>query len=239
MNKRFNPPPNWPAPPAGWIPPFGWVPDPAWGPPPEGWQLWVDEPTVGTRSAYGPVGFAPLSGISPHPPKKRKRTVWLILLAVIVVLFAGCAIIGASLGTSSTESDLESKGRAPVSQAQIDAAKELSERDLALLVKSPDSHSGKSMVIYARITQFDAATGRCTFRANISHKKMESTWDYGENSIFRGGDGGSDCPSLEGFVVDDEVRMTVTSLGSISYETQIGGNTTVPAFRVEKITSAK
>lgn len=95
------------------------------------------------------------------------------------------------------------------------------------------------MVIYARITQFDAATGKCIFRANISHKKMENSWEYGENSIFRGGDGDSDCPSLEGFVADDEVRITATSLGSVSYETQMRGNTTVPSFQVEKITSAK
>lgn len=40
---RFNPPPNWPAPPPGWSPPPGWAPDPAWGPPPPGWQLWNDD----------------------------------------------------------------------------------------------------------------------------------------------------------------------------------------------------
>ena len=40
----FNPPPNWPAPPAGWTPPPTWRPDPAWGPVPDGWQLWVEEP---------------------------------------------------------------------------------------------------------------------------------------------------------------------------------------------------
>lgn len=38
---RFNPPPNWPAPPAGWTPPPDWRPDPSWPPPPAGWQLWV------------------------------------------------------------------------------------------------------------------------------------------------------------------------------------------------------
>jgi hypothetical protein len=162
-----------------------------------------------------------------------------VLLAVVVALFAGCAVIASGIGALSTESQLKSKDRTSASQAQIDAATELSERDLALLVKSPDSHSGKTMIIYARITQFDAATGQCIFRANISHKKMENSWEYGGNSMFRGGDGGSDCPALEGFVADDEVRITATSLGSISYGTQIGGNTTVPAFKVERITLAK
>jgi hypothetical protein len=239
--KKYNAPPNWPSPPEGWEPPANWQPDPAWGPPPEGWQLWVDEPEAKSQGNYGLVSEP--TNVSEKTPlrrkKKRKRTVWLVLLAVVVVLFAGCAIIGSSLGSSSPGSQLNSKDRSQAPQAQIDAATEMSERDLALLVKSPDSHAGESMVIYARITQFDAATGKCVFRANISFRKMENSYEYGENAIFRGGDGSSDCPALDGFVTDDVVRITATSLGSISYETQIRGNTTVPAFKIENITSAK
>lgn len=41
MGKRFNPPPNWPAAPAGWMPGPGWRPDPRWPAPPPGWPLWV------------------------------------------------------------------------------------------------------------------------------------------------------------------------------------------------------
>jgi DNA uptake protein ComE-like DNA-binding protein len=44
MPTRFNPPPNWPRPPAGWVPPDGWQPNPAWGPPPAGWTYWIEEP---------------------------------------------------------------------------------------------------------------------------------------------------------------------------------------------------
>ena len=40
-NWRFNPPPDWPAPPLGWTPPPGWQPDPSWPPAPPGWQFWV------------------------------------------------------------------------------------------------------------------------------------------------------------------------------------------------------
>jgi hypothetical protein len=52
MGYRFNPPPNWPAPPLGWVPAPGWRPSPEWPAPPRGWQLWIDdtvpasEPTV-------------------------------------------------------------------------------------------------------------------------------------------------------------------------------------------------
>ena len=40
---RFNPPPNWPQPPAGWSPPADWEPDPSWPQPPFGWPLWIAE----------------------------------------------------------------------------------------------------------------------------------------------------------------------------------------------------
>jgi hypothetical protein len=58
---RFNPPPNWPQPPAGWSPPPGWEPDPSWPQPPSGWQLWIAEdefvisPYRATRSRAQPT----------------------------------------------------------------------------------------------------------------------------------------------------------------------------------------
>lgn len=62
MALRFNPPPNWPAPPDGFVPPAGWQPDPAWGPAPEGWQLWVDDSATG-----GPNASAPQSSSGADP----------------------------------------------------------------------------------------------------------------------------------------------------------------------------
>lgn len=123
-------------------------------------------------------------------------------------------------------------------EARIANARELSERDLALLAKKPDGHKGETMVVYGKITQFDAATGVCTFRANIGHTNMAQTYSYDHNSIFTGGDSKTDCPVLGDFVADDEVRITATSLGSFSYDTQVGGNTTVPMFKVEAMSLA-
>lgn len=60
MSTRFNPPPNWPAPPAGWTPPAGWEPDPAWGPAPEGWEIWVEEP-AGPEAEVPPVTYGVVS----------------------------------------------------------------------------------------------------------------------------------------------------------------------------------
>ncbi|SDN55233.1 hypothetical protein SAMN05216355_10690 [Actinomyces ruminicola] len=66
MALRFNPPPNWPAPPEGFTPPAGWQPDPAWGPAPEGWQLWVEDSAPGASAGSAPqAGSAPDAGWAP------------------------------------------------------------------------------------------------------------------------------------------------------------------------------
>ena len=75
MVLRFNPPPNWPAPPEGFNPPAGWQPDPAWGPAPEGWQLWVEDSVPGGGSgpqtsseadaAWAPTQAVPSNSSSP------------------------------------------------------------------------------------------------------------------------------------------------------------------------------
>lgn len=64
MALRFNPPPNWPAPPDGFVPPAGWQPDPAWGPAPEGWQLWVDDASASSAPA---VASAPVASSAADP----------------------------------------------------------------------------------------------------------------------------------------------------------------------------
>ena len=63
-----------------------------------------------------------------------------------------------------------------------------------------------------------------------SNKKEEYWYLDSENTLFTG-----DSDRLSDFVKDDVVLMNVTSLGSFSYDTQIGGNTTVPLFSIEKI----
>lgn len=53
---KFNTPPGWPPPPAGWVPDSQWRPDPSWPPAPAGWNFWVlnDEAPQAT-----PEGTAP------------------------------------------------------------------------------------------------------------------------------------------------------------------------------------
>ncbi len=106
----------------------------------------------------------------------------------------------------------------------------LSDRSWQKVVKAPDSYMGRTYQIWACISQFDAATGLDTFRGQGSNKKREYWYLDGENALFTGDEG-----RLSDFVEGDMVYLKVTVLGSYSYDTQIGGNTTAPWFEVDKI----
>ncbi len=113
----------------------------------------------------------------------------------------------------------------PVSYAK------LTPRTWAQLVKAPDNYVGNTYQVWGCISQFDAATGLNLFRAEASYQKEAYWFSDGVNAYFTG-----DEDQLADFVQDDVIVMGVTSLGSYSYDTQNGGNTTVPLFQVEKIT---
>lgn len=102
-------------------------------------------------------------------------------------------------------------------------------------MKKPDSYLDMNVIIYARVTQFDSATGPCTFRANVSHAQV-GKYDYEHNTIFNAGDGLTNCDILDDVVAEDIVKVTVTVTGSLTYDTQVGGSTTVPEMQVVKIT---
>jgi hypothetical protein len=113
---------------------------------------------------------------------------------------------------------------APVSYAK------LTSRAWAKVVKSPDSYIGKGYQVWGCISQFDAATGTDSFRAEASYKNQEYWYSDSENAYFTG-----NATTLSDFVQGDIVFMKVISLGSLTYDTQIGGSTTVPLFEVERI----
>jgi hypothetical protein len=106
----------------------------------------------------------------------------------------------------------------------------LSNRAWAKLVKAPDRYAGKGYTLWACIWQFDAATGTDAFLAQASNRKRAYWWTDGENASFVG-----NAEKLADFVEDDVVVMKVVVVGAYSYDTQSGGNTTVPQFRVVSV----
>ena len=106
----------------------------------------------------------------------------------------------------------------------------LTSRAWALLIKAPDNYTGKAYKVYGCITQFDAATGADSFRAQASYQNEDYWYSNGANALFSG-----DEAKLADYVEGDIVSMKVLSMGSYSYDTQSGGNTTVPLFTVVSI----
>ena len=108
--------------------------------------------------------------------------------------------------------------------------KTLSVRQWKLIAKNPDAYIGQTYVVYGVVTQFDAATGVDTFRADVGHKRMAYDFEYPTNTLLTGSES-----QLKNLVEDDVFRAKVHVIGSFSYETQIGGETTVPLLQVDSI----
>jgi hypothetical protein len=110
----------------------------------------------------------------------------------------------------------------------------IGKRDLAKVFRDPDSYVGKKYVVYAEVTQFDSGTGTDQFRADVAHADLRSEnsgyWLDGENAMVSVG-----AADISDIVQDDIVKMYVEVAGSLTYDTTIGGSTTVPQFTVNII----
>jgi hypothetical protein len=95
-----------------------------------------------------------------------------------------------------------------------------------MLVKDPDSHKGLKVIIYAVVTQFDAATGKSAFRAATG----ADSGDYEQNTIIEAHD-----PKILANVVQKDTVTRCAVQGSYTYKSQTGGELTVPKFWVNII----
>jgi len=112
--------------------------------------------------------------------------------------------------------------------APLVPAKAITDRQWALIAKAPASHVGERIVVFGKVTQFDAATGTGTFRGNVGGVKLPVTYgfvNYPTNSMISG-----DVNGLATLVEGDIFRGEVTVTGALIYNTTPGGNTTVPAL---------
>lgn len=109
----------------------------------------------------------------------------------------------------------------------------LDSRGWDLLVKDPDAHAFETYHVYGYVTQFDAATGDSQFRADADYRAHTDWYDYEDNVLFGVAD--EDAARLADVVQGDIFEANITVVGSFSYDTQIGGSTTVPLFLVDAI----
>jgi hypothetical protein len=205
-------------------------------------------PSYSEKYAGTPYG-QPVAPVTPGqpaqwvPPGKSNRGRWLVVAGVAVLVFVGIAALAgrpdedtgptgggetATPRSTSTSTPTPTPTATPTPRPTVYAT--LTARSWEQVVKSPDDYVGHTFRLWACITQFDAATGPDTFRGQASYDEQEFWYSDADNVVFTG-----DADLLKEFVQDDVVAMDVMTLGSITYDTQIGGSTTAPAFEVVRI----
>lgn len=172
-----------------------------------------------------------------------------IALIVSVAMTIGFAAFTSNLpGSSATrapiatesadpvepEPSTEPTEEAPVEPAAPDLATftETDDRNWALIAKDPDAHAGTNLILYGSIMQFDSATGRCAMLIDTAATQKDVSFDYSQSVMAVSGDWETTCPAFDPLVEDDHVKIWATVVKSFSYDTQIGGNTTVPMVEV-------
>jgi len=110
-------------------------------------------------------------------------------------------------------------------------AVKVTKRQWAKVVKNPDTYSGKRYIIYGQVTQFDSATSPDTFRADTAYTDTRGYGYFdGADTILTG-----DEDDLADLVQGAVFRASVTVVGSLNYDTQMGGKTIVPYLTVNNL----
>lgn len=106
--------------------------------------------------------------------------------------------------------------------------------DVDAVEKDPDAFTGVCVHMYVEIVQFDANTGKCSFRGEMSAVRSTSWLDYDGNAFFLT-ESESVCPELDGIDNNDFVEVWAYGAGSLTYDTTIGGSATAVLWDIEKI----
>ncbi|TCK26882.1 proline-rich domain-containing protein [Pseudonocardia endophytica] len=164
--------------------------------------------------------------------------------ALAMIASLTVASVGAS--TSSTPASASPTPSAPpVSTAPVAQpttapppppapARTITARDWQKIAKDPTAHIGESIVVYGTVTQFDAATGTDSFRANVDGVRQQNEYEYETNTFLTG-----DVSTLSDVVNGDTFRAEVVVGQPYTYTTTMGGQMTVPTLSVTKIAPLK
>lgn len=230
-------------------PPAGWYPDPDDGSRQRYWDgdEWtedrVDYRATTPGQATGPVSSA----------GGNRRALFIVggLVVALVLIVGGVALtfngqettapqplatVTAPMPTSGSPSPAPTESESPADEDYYpwpSSYSTLTERQWKKIVRDPDRFAGKGVIVYANVFQFDAATGRKAFLAYASNQDETSYgfWDGDDTVAFVS----PDRRTVRNVVEDDVVRVKAVVDSSYSYETQIGGNTTVPLLYIDKI----
>lgn len=233
MRYKFTPPPNWPRPPhSNWKPPQGWTPPAAWGPVPEGWRLWT--PVKRSKAAHplaitgyvaaGIIAFAAVGAAGAAPSSEP---------STVATSSSAEATPADEPSDTPTDEPTDEPTQTKQPKPEPTVFHTLTARKWKLIARNPDAHLGETYVVYGQVTQADSATGDDTIRADVGGVRDSCSYgfcDYPTNTILTG-----TPKKMSKVVEDDTFRAKVTVLGSIDYDTTLGGSTTVPSLKVEHL----
>lgn len=135
---------------------------------------------------------------------------------------------------NGSSEDTEAKALADDAQAQLDAEKQQAEAEAAKgyetgityqqLARTPDQYEGQKVKFTGKVVQVIEGTGTVQIRLAVND-------DY--DSVLLGQYDSSIVSSR--VLEDDHITIYGTSLGTVSYESVLGGTITIPAVYIEKI----
>ena len=159
---------------------------------------------------------------NPQRPLGR-RSAWPWVVGAGVLLLAVVIATGVRISPPSTSASVP-----PPPHRAVDA------REWQVIAKDPDAYEGERIVVHGHVTQIDPAAGTSTVRANVdgvAHGDDERAYlKFKTNTMLSG-----DAKALDGVVSGDLFTAEVTVSGSMSYDTQVGGNATVPVLAIDSI----
>lgn len=174
------------------------------------------------------------------PPRAAVAAILFCLAALIFVCCVGALTLAVDPDAApstppATPSATQAAAKARVTPSPTPKPKptvyaKLTARAWLKIAKAPDAAAGRAVIVHGEVTQFDSVTGTNTFRANVDGVRHEQAFDYPTNTILSSA--GAD---LRDVVEGDQFTARVRVLGGYTYETALGGVTTVPELMVDKI----
>ncbi|MER5456064.1 hypothetical protein ABT008_14890 [Micromonospora sp. NPDC002389] len=183
----------------------------------------------------------------PPPTHRKNQNVVLWIVGAVVCLLLLCCGIGVggvllytfrsnqvADSTASPPTTPQASTAAPTTTPPSSAAEPalpdtfetVTERQWKRMAERPDDHTGRTLVVYGQITQFDDATGKDMFLALVGARRTTDEDGYDTNTLLYG-----DPKVLGDIAADDEFQAKVTVVGAYTYESLVGP-TKAPLLRV-------
>jgi hypothetical protein len=189
----------------------------------------------------------------PPPTRRKNQNVVLWIVGAVVCLLLLCCGIGVGgvlLYTLRSNQDAESATSPPTPTttpqaptatptttppssaappALPDTFETVTERQWKRMAERPDDHTGRTLIVYGQITQFDDATGKDMFLASVGARRATDDGGYDTNTMLYG-----DPKVLGDIAADDEFQAKVTVLKAYTYQSLVGP-TRVPLLLVHSL----